>query len=272
MGRDTTRFSGIVVTYNEDRHLENCLNSLSFCEQLIVVDLGSTDSSAEIGKRCGAEVITHEWTPIVEHIQKEIMSYVGNDWVVHIDPDEVFPVNIVNNLRSMITENPDLGLIHIPRRFYFKGKPLYSTIWGMKNYKSVVFHKNRVVFSSHVHSKKELVDGYQSIFLPFNNYNCIKHYWIDSFSQLLKKHWRYIKKEGEARYHKDERFCWHYWFDEMFVTLKTNLFDYRGLIGGFDGVFLSIFYTWYVGMSLLSLRQYQKYFEKKKNIMRRPYP
>ena len=74
----------------------------------------------------------------------------------------------------------------------------------------------------------------------------------------FEKHWRYIKFEGEARYKKGERFSWQIWLRQTVRALKQSLIDAKGLQAGFTGVFLSVFYAWYVCMSLLSLRQYQR--------------
>ena len=73
------QFTGIVVTYNEDKYLNECLKYLSFCEQLIVMDLGSTDHSVEIAKTYGAIIVQHERVPIVEQVRTKALEY-SNDY------------------------------------------------------------------------------------------------------------------------------------------------------------------------------------------------
>ena len=94
--KDPIKFTGIVVTYNEENHLKECLTSLMFCDQLIVVDLGSTDRSIEISKQCGAEIKHEKLVPIVEQIKERVVGFSRNDWIIFIDPDEVFPLDIVS--------------------------------------------------------------------------------------------------------------------------------------------------------------------------------
>ena len=98
-------FTGLVITYNEDRYLQECLNSLSFCEQLVVIDLGSKDNSIKIAKQFGAEIFHHEWVPIADHIKQEAMSLVKNDWVISIDPDEVFEKVEADRLSGESSDN-----------------------------------------------------------------------------------------------------------------------------------------------------------------------
>ena len=121
----------------------------------------------------------------------------------------------------------------------------------------VAIHRNRVKFSPYVHRGINLIPGYTSISLPHIPENCIRHYWVDSYKQLFKKHYRYILKEGESRYNRHERFSWKQFFRESIGSLKYSLFHCNGIRGGFKAIFLSLFYSWYISMSLLSLRRYQ---------------
>jgi len=263
------KFTGIVVTYNEARRLRECLNSLAFCDQLIVVDLGSEDESVEIARECGAEIVHHERVPVVEQVRSEVISRARNEWVVFADPDEVFPVGIGEVSRSLIRRDPDLGVIMMPVQNYFKGRPLDFTVWGSgQQVCRRVVHRNRNRFSPHVHRGMQLLEGYTSITLPREPANCLKHYWVDSYREMFGKHWRYIKQEGQARYELGERFWWRRWVWETRQALRQNLFDYGGLKGGFTGIFLSFFYAWYVCMSLLSLRRYQRRVERNTSLRR----
>jgi glycosyltransferase involved in cell wall biosynthesis len=156
------QFTGIVVTYNEERYLKACLNSLAFCQQLIVIDLGSKDSSLDIAEDCGAEIFHRDWGPIVEPFKKEAIKFSKYDWIIHLDPDEIFPADIEDKLRLMINEDPKLGVINIPWKFYIKGKPLNFSIWGLEKTKGVVLHKSRNKFSALSQRGTKLLSGYTS--------------------------------------------------------------------------------------------------------------
>lgn len=260
MGADRKiQFTGIVVTYNEAQHLRDCLNSLSFCEQLIVVDLGSTDASVEIAKQCGAQIVNHRRVPIVEQVREEARVYARNDWIIFTDPDEVLPAQLVNQLREVIDENPDAAIVRVPLQFYFRGKQLDCCIWGRPNSNRILLiHKGRVQIGPLVHRGYEKMDGFREIYIPRHGDNFIRHYWMDSYSQLIAKHLRYSRHEGESRYNSGQRFSWSSMFIDVERVLKANLIEYRGLYGGFTGVFLSFFYCWYAFMSWLSLRKYER--------------
>jgi glycosyltransferase involved in cell wall biosynthesis len=251
------QFTGIVVTYNEERQLQECLESLDFCQELIVIDLRSVDRSVEIAQEYGAKVIQHDRVPVVEMIRKKAVSYARNDWIVFLDPDEVLPDDIEDKLRLLIEQDPRIGVIRIPWQFYFMGKPLYVTRWGTQKVKGVVRHRRRNEFNPKVHRGMRLLNGFTGATVSRNSRFFIKHYWVESYREMFEKHWRYIKEEGKARYESGERFKLYNWLRTTLAVLKQDLIDYKGLKGGFKGVFLSFFYAWYVNMSFLSLWRYQ---------------
>lgn len=253
-------FTGIIVTFNEERYLSDCLNGLKFCDQLIVIDLGSSDSSPVIATSYGAELIRHERVFCQEEVRPKFISSAKNEWIVSIDPDEILPDKIEDTFRLHIREDPKLGSISLPWIFHFKGKPLNSTIWGIEKEKAILSHKYRNTYTPNIHRGVSLLEGYTSLSLQRNNEYYIKHYWVDSYLELIEKHLRYLRinVDGKSRYNNGERFTFRRWAKETIYGLKINLFDYKGIIGGRVGIFLSVFYAWYVSMSLLSLLRYQR--------------
>jgi len=258
--KQPVQFTGIVVTYNEARHLRECLNSLAFCEQLLVIDLGSVDESMEIARECGAEVVHHERVPFVEQVWPDAVSLARNSWIVRSDPDEIFPFSLVDDLIDVIAKSQSLAMVSLPHQYYFRGKPLKTTIWGGTKYISnKVFHKDRVQLKPHVHRGIRCRNGYYSERIKGISNNLIQHYWADTFGQLFEKHRRYIKHEGESRYNSGQHFSWYTMIIDICRALGLNLINCRGLRGGFTGIFLSFFYSWYTLMSWLSLRKYERH-------------
>ena len=255
---DEIQFTCVVVPYNEDKYLAECLTHLAFCNELIVIDLGSTDRCIQIAQQLNARVIQHERVLIVEHLHQKALDMAQNDWVILVDPDEVFPDKLVDELRTMIACEPTLAAIRIKDQYCFLGKPLHTTRWGYEQMKIFVFHRKRVELNTDVHRNQHILPGYivKSLKKRGANY-FVTHYWIDSYQQLFEKHNRYIQHEGEARFSSGMRFSWIAMTVDIFKNLIKNLFQYKGILGGFHGIFLSFFYSWYVMMSWLSLRRYQ---------------
>ena len=79
--------SACIITYNEADRIEACLDSVSFCDEIIVVDSHSTDDTRERAERLGARVIERDWPGYRSQKQFAIES-ARNDWVLCLDADE----------------------------------------------------------------------------------------------------------------------------------------------------------------------------------------
>jgi glycosyltransferase involved in cell wall biosynthesis len=251
-------FTAIVVTYNEDRRLGECLESLSFSDELLVVDLGSVDRSIEIAKSHGATVLHHERLPVVEKVRARVIDQASNDWVLFIDPDEVFCPSLLDDAAPLFDASSDIGRIFFPWKFYFRSRPLTGTKWGGEKYKGVLIHRDRCRLAGDVHRGIDLREGFRAAQVSWDEASGhIRHYWMDSYRQLIEKHLRYIQQEGEARYNQGERFSWRRFCHESLAAFKHSLIDHEGWREGLRGLLLSAFWAWYHGASLLSLRRYR---------------
>lgn len=98
------RLSACIIACNEADRLPDCLESLSWCDEILVVDSHSSDSSREIASAAGARVIERDWPGHVE--QKEFaIRAAANDWVLCVDADE----RISPELREEILALRDAG-------------------------------------------------------------------------------------------------------------------------------------------------------------------
>jgi glycosyltransferase involved in cell wall biosynthesis len=83
----TVPISACIITFNEADRIEDCLRSLAFCDEILVVDSHSTDATREYAARCGARVIERDWPGY--RSQKEFaVKAARHDWVLCVDADE----------------------------------------------------------------------------------------------------------------------------------------------------------------------------------------
>ncbi|HVE80876.1 MAG TPA: glycosyltransferase family 2 protein [Candidatus Dormibacteraeota bacterium] len=253
--------SVIVVCYNEAKMLRRCLESVDFCDEKIVVDLDSGDTSAAIAGQMGAKVINHPWVPIGEMARAKAVKQAKHDWLLITDPDEEISPPLAANIKKIIQENPKtVGIIRVPLRNFVKGRFLRGTVWGgLKKRKRLIMHRERAEINPQVHSEFfTLKPGYEVYEIPKQKGNFLNHYWISDWSSFFDKHRRYLKLEGEARYIRGERFSWLRLLATAPIEFWSCLVGHRGYRDGILGVFLSCFWVWYNFMSLLALRRYQK--------------
>lgn len=91
--------SACIITFNEAKNISDCIKSLYFVDEVIVVDSGSTDNTKKIAESLGAKVIENTFEG---HIQQKnhALSRAKNEWVISLDADE----RITPSLRKEISE------------------------------------------------------------------------------------------------------------------------------------------------------------------------
>lgn len=117
--------TAVVITKNEERNIERCLKSLSFADEVLLIDDYSTDRTVEIAKRFGAKVYKRHLNGDFASQRNFALLKAKNDWVFFVDADEVVPEETRLEIVSKI-ENPLLKEVgyFIKRDNYFLGKKL----------------------------------------------------------------------------------------------------------------------------------------------------
>ncbi len=123
------QITGLVLTYNGARHLAACLDSLHFCDELLVVDSNSTDSSCEIATAAGARVLTRAWEgpgPQFAFAFEQIRT----PWIFSLDQDEIASELLIQSVRTALTTAPDtLAGYYCPRRSFYFDRFLKHSGW-----------------------------------------------------------------------------------------------------------------------------------------------
>jgi glycosyltransferase involved in cell wall biosynthesis len=196
----TAPVSAVVVSRNEAHLLERCLDSLRFCEEIVVVDLESSDDTLKVAEAAGVRVIEHEWVPVVEMVREEIARDVEQPWILQIDPDEWLDPDLGAEIATLLPQlEGATAIVSVPWRFYFKARPLRGTVWGGVNRKSILLHRDRVVFEPDVHRGMRPREGFTTHVLEPSGDNVLHHDWMTGYREWLEKHLRYAREERAAR-------------------------------------------------------------------------
>lgn len=81
------KVSAVIVARNEARRIEACVRSVAFCDEVLVVDSGSTDATIELARAAGARVVSTDWPGYIAQ-KNRAAGLAANDWVLSIDADE----------------------------------------------------------------------------------------------------------------------------------------------------------------------------------------
>ena len=121
------RLSAIIITRNEAANIGDCLDSLAFCDERIVVDAASSDGTLMIAKEKGARVATHGWNGFGAQ-KNYALSLAQGDWVLSIDADERVTPELAREIRKAVEEGGADGY-EIPRRSSFCGRMMRHSGW-----------------------------------------------------------------------------------------------------------------------------------------------
>jgi glycosyltransferase involved in cell wall biosynthesis len=127
--------SAIVTTFNEEQNIADCIKSLLWCDEILVVDSFSTDKTAEIVRgfgdpEHGGKVRFYQRTYFGSASQKNwAMDQVTNDWILIFDADERCTPALQQEIEELLASGPANDAYTIRRRVYFLGKVIRFSGW-----------------------------------------------------------------------------------------------------------------------------------------------
>jgi glycosyltransferase involved in cell wall biosynthesis len=109
-----------IVCRNEGDRLVPCLESVRWADEVVVMDLESTDDSPDVARAHGARVISRPPVPIVEMVRNEVAAQASGTWILALDPDERISPALAEELRRVATRD-EVDAVVIPRMNYDLG-------------------------------------------------------------------------------------------------------------------------------------------------------
>lgn len=220
--------SCFVIVYNEADRLENCLQSLAgWVDQLIVLDSGSTDNTAEIARKYTEEVYVTDW-PGFGPQRNRALGKCKYDWVLNIDADEQITDELKREIDQLLSADTlDANLIKIPWRTYLFGRPLrfgrYSTPQGK------LFLKDGAKFKDAQVHETLVIEEPKAVVLK----SPLHHYSWRSYEHVQQKHLQYATLLAEQKFADGKRGYVSY---AVLRLLTDFLQQYLFRLGFLDGV------------------------------------
>lgn len=258
------KISVLINTLNEEKNIRNCLESVKWADEIVIVDMYSDDRTLEIAREYTDKIFFFEKMGYADPARQFALEQASCEWVLVLDADEIVPLKLKNRLEEVMEK--DLGdVVNIPHNNYFAGKQIQHMGWGpLQDMHPRFFRKKYLHFGDRIHdfiSINEEARHYnltdpQEGFIHFS-YLDFEHYIdkaLNHYTSIEAKNIFEGKKEG---YKLGES------VPGILFRLFRGFFDVyvrdKGYKDGFRGLSISFLSVIYNLLAYLKLRLMKEY-------------
>ncbi|MCA6079702.1 MAG: glycosyltransferase family 2 protein [Endomicrobium sp.] len=243
------KVSAYVLTKNEERHIKDCIESIKWADEIIIVDDFSVDATVEIAKKMGCRVVQNKF----EYFSKQrnfALLQCSYEWVVCLDADERITPALREEIEYELKNSPKGYAFVAPRKNRFINKWILHS--GYPNYTHpVFFNKNKM------HYKDQMV--HESIDYKGRKFyfkSDILHLTCDSVKQFVKKSDLYTDLRSKEMFKNGKKFRVLNLLINPSVIFIKMYFIKKGFLDGLSGFVLAMLYS-----SFYTLMKYVKLWE-----------
>jgi glycosyltransferase involved in cell wall biosynthesis len=229
-----TALSVLLPTYNEESMLVDCLESVKWADEILVVDSYSTDQTVKIVNKYGARIIQHEYINSAKQ-KNWAIPQCAHEWVLQIDADERLDPTLQNEIRNLLAHPPaDLDGYKINFKHHILGRWVKHA--GLyPEYHLRLFRRDLGRFQNREVDAHVIVPGKVG-----SMQGHILHYGVESFSQRLRAIDRYTRYEADEREKRGKRFSWFNIAIRPLAAFVYYFFYKQGFLEGVRGLALSV--------------------------------
>jgi len=233
------KISAVVIAFNEERNIRECLETLRWADEVVVVDNASTDGTARISREFTSHVYWHEFTGF-GRLRNESAAHATHDWVFSLDADERATPEVQNEMYQRLQESPDVLAYCIPRRNHFLGKWIKYSGWYPNYRHPQLFHKKSMRYTEDIIHEGYEVNG------PVGYLRApIDHYPFRDIQHFFEKMNRYTTLMAKKMNKQERPFKAHQLLTHPSFTFFKMFCLRLGFLDGTPGLILAGLYAYY---------------------------
>ena len=244
--------SGVVITKNAEDIIADCLDSLSFCDEIIIVDNKSEDRTKEIAEKMGAKVFEYSSEDFSD-LRNYGLKKANGEWVLYVDADERVTNELTKAIRHLITDD---GRVEKLNGYFLKRKNFYfgNHEWPYVERLERLFKKDnlegwhgKLHESPKVKGKIGDLDGY------------LFHYTHRDLTSMVNKTIEWSKIEAELRYRAGHpQMSWWRFPRVMLTAFSDSYIRQGGWKVGTVGLIESIYQSFSIFVTYARLWEMQQ--------------
>jgi len=240
------KLSAVIITKNEERNIERCLRSVSWVDEIVVVDSGSQDRTLDICRQFGCKIIETEWLgfgPTKQHA----VNAATHDWVLSIDADEEVTPELQEEIKTVLQQNQHMNGYRIRWLSYYIKKWVRYSGWN-KQYKLKLFNRQYGHFNDSLIHEKVVLEGPGAKLK-----HVLKHHTYPDLATFTRKMDSYAEMGARMLYEKGkEGSLWSAYLHGMATFIKMYFLQ-LGFLDGKVGLILASNYAFAVYYKYLKL-------------------
>lgn len=221
-----------VVAQNEEQNLPRLLSSVQgLVDEIVVLDGGSTDRTAEVARELGATVHTR---PFTNHADQKnfAASLAANDWIFLLDADEELSPELKRSVREWKERAPEYAVYEMARLTWYLGAWIHHSRW-YPDWQRRIYRRDKASFSGAIHSALRF-DGN-----PGRLRGDLLHYTIRNFSEHQAKVEKYTDAIAREMFEHGRR----NWRGAMWIAAPWSWFRHfflgAGFLDGYRGLLIA---------------------------------
>ena len=240
----------VIITLNEEKNIERCINSASWCNDIVVIDSFSSDKTAEVAKKLGARVYSEKWRGYGE--QKNLgTSMALNEWVLSLDADEALSPQLSEELKNLVSSNPKKDAYECPRRSWYMGRWIFHGGW-YPDLQTRFFNRTAAKWSTSKVHERLIASSTERLNSE------LLHWPFESLAHQIEKNNKYSSLGAQEQKHQGRQFSLlKLIFKPAIKFIETYIFK-LGFLDGLPGFIIAVRAGYSVHLKMAKLYELEK--------------
>lgn len=246
--RPMSPLSVTVISHNEAAHIEACLRSVQWADEIVLVDQYSSDGTSEVALELGATVYQEDWKGYGRQ-KNSAIEKAQCPWILSLDADERVTGELREEILALLKRGPEHQGYFIPRKNFFCNRWIRHGGW-YPDYNLRLFLKGAGWFQDRMVHESVRIEG------PTGRLSgALEHYTYASIGDYVSRMNRYSSLAAREMETAGSRAGWGaILLHPPFTFFKMYLLRW-GLLDGWPGLFLAISYAYYTFLKYAKLRE-----------------
>lgn len=254
------QISVVINTYNEEENIRNCLDSVAWADEIIIVDMHSEDNTVKIAQEYPNVTVSYfEKCGYADPGREFAFNQATKSWVLVLDADEMVSKKLYTRLLSIIAE--DLyDVVYIPRQNYMFGEEIKCGDWGSEIISRFMKKTAVIGFNSAIHSQFYMFKPEARVLQLKQRDLAIIHFNYINIEHFLDKSNRYTTIDAENSFNKMKKpLSKGKLFIAAFLFIPKFMLQQKGYKNKFIGLALAVLMLNYHLTRYLKYMLMQKY-------------